>query len=104
MHYAKRCVSHLGIHRDSAAAARVKAPKFYDANLAARLELMADLFIVSKVALTDGDASGEPEVAVAQAPGTRCERCWRWYEKLVTDDLCRRCAGAVATAGERAVQ
>src|SRR5262249_1354870 len=38
---------------------------------------LADLFGVSVVALAD-DAAGEAEVAVDQAPGYRCERCWKY--------------------------
>ena len=66
--------------------------------LAARLDLLADLFIVSKVVLAERDAAadGEGEVEVGQAPGRRCERCWRWFEQMATDELCRRCADAVA--------
>jgi isoleucyl-tRNA synthetase len=63
--------------------------------LAPRLELMAELFIVSRVALADADG-GEPVIDVSQAPGHRCERCWRWFEDMATEELCRRCAGAVA--------
>lgn len=64
--------------------------------LAARLNLLADLFIVSKVVLAERDAATDGEVEVGQAPGSRCERCWRWFEQMATDDLCRRCADAVA--------
>jgi Zinc finger found in FPG and IleRS len=56
---------------------------------------------VSAVALAPGDAAGdEPEIEVGAAPGTRCERCWRWYEKMSaqSSELCERCAEAVAGA------
>jgi isoleucyl-tRNA synthetase len=55
---------------------------------------LADLFIVSDVALADGDGS----VEVAAHPGPRCERCWKHYEKLAAspNDVCERCATALA--------
>src|SRR5690606_6247157 len=65
--------------------------------LAGRLELLADLFIVSRVVLGE-DAAGEPTVEVSQAPGRRCQRCWKWYEEMASDALCRRCDRAVAAA------
>lgn len=80
------------------------------AHLAPRLELLAELFIVSRVALSadpGGDAA-EPVLEIVPAPGTRCERCRRWYAEMAQaqegppeGDLCVRCAGAVAAAGNR---
>jgi isoleucyl-tRNA synthetase len=67
--------------------------------LAPRLDLLAELCIVSRVTLASGDAAGEvPGVEVGPAPGSRCERCWRWYEEMSASApaLCRRCAQAVA--------
>jgi isoleucyl-tRNA synthetase len=65
--------------------------------LAARLDMLADLFIVSKVVLADADGAPDGvDIRVGEAPGTRCERCWRWFEQMATDELCRRCADAVA--------
>jgi isoleucyl-tRNA synthetase len=65
-----------------------------------RLGLLAELFIVSRVGLAKGDAPAgrEPAIEVGPAPGTRCERCWRWYEVMSarTPDLCPRCDEAVA--------
>jgi isoleucyl-tRNA synthetase len=54
---------------------------------------LADLFIVSGVALGDGDG-----VDVAAHPGPRCERCWKHYDHLakVPNDVCERCAAALA--------
>jgi isoleucyl-tRNA synthetase len=78
----------------------VIAPAAADrAVLEPRLDLLAELFIVSRVVLAPRDAAGdEPGIEVGQAPGTRCERCWRWYEEMSPEvaDLCRRCADAVA--------
>jgi len=63
-----------------------------------RAEMLADLFIVSEVIVSADDAAGdEPEFVVDKHPGSRCERCWKWYSTLseTHDDLCVRCAGAV---------
>jgi isoleucyl-tRNA synthetase len=55
---------------------------------------LADLFIVSGVAIGEGDGS----VGVAAHPGPRCERCWKHYDHLAADpnDVCERCASALA--------
>ena len=52
--------------------------------------------IVSQVQL--GANAEAIEVTVEQHPGTRCDRCWRWYERMSarTPDLCDRCDDAVA--------
>ena len=54
---------------------------------------LADLFIVSSVAI----ASGEDTVDVAPHAGARCERCWKHYDKLAAQpaDVCERCAEAL---------
>jgi isoleucyl-tRNA synthetase len=59
-------------------------------------ELMAELFIVSRVEIK---AEGEPKIAVSRAEGTKCVRCWKYDEGTITDadggHLCPRCAKAV---------
>ncbi|MBT8492641.1 MAG: hypothetical protein KJO07_06240 [Deltaproteobacteria bacterium] len=37
---------------------------------------------------------------MSQAPGDKCERCWRFYQQMSQDDpaICPRCAQAVAAA------
>ncbi|HTR50149.1 MAG TPA: isoleucine--tRNA ligase [Kofleriaceae bacterium] len=54
---------------------------------------LADIFIVSAVAIEAGDGT----VAVALHPGPRCERCWKHYERLAADppDVCERCSQAL---------
>ncbi|MCW5806989.1 MAG: isoleucine--tRNA ligase [Deltaproteobacteria bacterium] len=58
---------------------------------------LADLFIVSDVAIAA--PGGEPRVEVADHPGPRCERCWKHFDKLASDpdDVCERCARALAS-------
>jgi isoleucyl-tRNA synthetase len=81
-------------HRSTDAQVTIAPLEADRALLAGRLDLLADLFIVSKVVLAE--RAGAPDVEVSEAPGTRCERCWRWYEQMAQGDLCRRCADAVA--------
>ena len=54
---------------------------------------LADLFIVSAVAI----GNGEDTVTVEAHDGPRCERCWKHYDKLAANppDVCERCAEAL---------
>ncbi len=86
----------------------VTAPEDIPALLAAKCLLLKTLFIVSRVELS-GPASGaivsESQeipglvVAVDKAPGTKCERCWVWSERVGEDPrhpaLCERCAPVI---------
>jgi len=54
---------------------------------------LANLFIVSRVDLGEGD--GGLTVQVSRAAGAKCERCWTYSEKvgrLSHPGLCERCA------------
>ncbi|MBQ2323097.1 MAG: class I tRNA ligase family protein [Oscillospiraceae bacterium] len=66
---------------------------------------LPDLFIVSDVELSDGAAlyeQGEEtqfagwRVAVSEAKGEKCPRCWKHSTKANADGLCPRCAAVVA--------
>jgi isoleucyl-tRNA synthetase len=65
--------------------------------LAGKLDLLADLLIVSLVSLA-GDDAGEPGFEVQTAPGERCARCWKRYKTMSErhPDLCDRCSDVVA--------
>ena len=56
-------------------------------------EYLADLFIVSQVHVTVGEALA---VQVSEAKGEKCERCWKHHVKVGSDanhpTLCPRCA------------
>jgi len=62
----------------------------------AHLAELADLYVVSAVEL--GADEAELRAEVAEHGGARCERCWKWYAQLAAepDDVCDRCAGALA--------
>ena len=61
---------------------------------------LADLFIVSSVTLGTDALAASAEVA--QHPGLRCDRCWKYYDVLATEpnDICTRCATAVSQASK----
>jgi isoleucyl-tRNA synthetase len=77
------------------------APRAADrAVLERRIADLPDLFVVSQVRITDPVADGaEPAVKVEQAPGSRCERCWK-YTMEPQGDLCERCARVLAARGK----
>jgi len=81
-------------HRSEDACLTIHPASEDRAILEASLETFAHLAIVSKVILGDGD---DGRIEVSQAPGERCDRCWRWYEEMAKEpaDLCVRCADAV---------
>jgi isoleucyl-tRNA synthetase len=87
------------------------APEDIPALLDAKRDLLKTLFIVSRVEL-HGAASGavvyESQeipglvVAVDRAPGTKCERCWTWSERVGEHPdhptLCERCTPVITGA------
>jgi isoleucyl-tRNA synthetase len=58
---------------------------------------LADVFLVSAVAIEDG--AGEVEVVATRSTEPKCPRCWRLGHGVGTDgerpELCERCAGVV---------
>ena len=60
-------------------------------------EYLADLFIVSQVNVTVGEALA---VQVSEAKGEKCERCWKHHIKVGSDanhpTLCPRCAATLS--------
>jgi len=58
---------------------------------------LANLFIVSKVTLTEG--KGASSVEVSRAAGRKCERCWTYSEAVgrlaVHNGVCERCASVL---------
>ena len=55
-------------------------------------DALADILIVSQVALAKGQ--GELEVQAENAQGEKCQRCWKVLP-TVTGDLCPRCARVI---------
>jgi isoleucyl-tRNA synthetase len=63
---------------------------------------LPEWFIVSGIDLAHAPAdSDEPEVAVHEHGGKRCERCWKWFGSLAKqpDDVCERCAEVLTAIG-----
>ena len=60
---------------------------------------LANLFIVSAVALTEADA--DLTVAVERASGAKCERCWTYSANVgrlaAHPGVCERCAAVLET-------
>jgi isoleucyl-tRNA synthetase len=60
----------------------------------------AEMFIVSEARLQGG--TGALEVEILKADGRKCARCWRYQKDVGSDprheDICGRCATAVASA------
>ena len=56
-------------------------------------EALADLLIVSQVAVTVGDGI---EASVTPAPGDKCQRCWKVLPTVNADGLCPRCAKVIS--------
>jgi isoleucyl-tRNA synthetase len=80
------------------AAITLRAPAADRAALERHAAELADLFIVSDVAVTDAAERG---VTVAAHAGPRCERCWKHFAALspTWGDVCNRCAEALAARG-----
>ena len=61
---------------------------------------LADLFIVSQATVTVGESLA---VAVSEASGEKCERCWKHSAGVGSDSehptLCPRCAAVVKAMG-----
>ena len=69
----------------------------YDFLNAIPMDELADLFIVSKVDLTEGEGGVKGIVeglgaAAAHAAGNKCLRCWKYETTVGEDGLCPRCA------------
>ena len=61
------------------------------------MDELADLFIVSKVDLTEGEGGVKGVVeglgaAAAHAAGNKCLRCWKYEPAVGENGLCPRCA------------
>ncbi|MFI5183604.1 MAG: isoleucine--tRNA ligase, partial [Vicinamibacteria bacterium] len=65
---------------------------------------LANLFIVSKVTLSEAEAP--LSVEVSRATGGKCERCWTYSEKVgrlaVHGGVCERCAAVLEAGGAAA--
>ena len=65
----------------------------YDFLNAIPMDELADLFIVSRVDLVEGEGGVEGlGVSAAHAAGNKCLRCWKYETTVGEDGLCPRCA------------
>jgi isoleucyl-tRNA synthetase len=91
---AKRIASSLEARVELRGPAAVLAPlRRHDGQSSVFPGNLANLFIVSKVSLSEADVLS---VAVDRAPGTKCERCWTYSENVgrqaAHPGVCERCA------------
>jgi isoleucyl-tRNA synthetase len=89
------------------------APEDLPALLASKRDLLATLFIVSRVGLSASADSAAVHyesqeipglvIKVERAPGRKCERCWMWTEDVGAaadhPTVCARCRGALRRRG-----
>jgi len=101
----KRKDKEIGTSIDSSVSIYVKDEALRGA-LKASPEDIRRFFQVSKVTVTDAPVDGMTQydmafVKVEKATGTKCVRCWNYYDSLGKDsnhpDLCDRCTDAVHT-------
>ena len=83
---AARAAKTIGKSLEAKVALTVPAQDSFLADMDA--EALADLFIVSQVELTVGEALA---VSVAPATGKKCARCWKFHDHVGEDELCPRC-------------
>jgi isoleucyl-tRNA synthetase len=99
---AKRIASSLEARLEIAAPAAVLAPlREHEATGRVFPGNLANLFIVSGVALLDAD--GPLTVRVERARGAKCERCWTYSENVgrlpAHPAVCERCAAVLEGLG-----
>jgi isoleucyl-tRNA synthetase len=62
---------------------------------AGRIDILREVFIVSKVFLNKGQFS----IRVQRSQGQKCARCWNWFDQLTSDEqfpgVCQRCLNAL---------
>ena len=59
---------------------------------------LANLFIVSQVALLPAEGEGLA-VEVVRADGGKCLRCWNYHEEMNEEGICPRCAAVLRQTG-----
>ena len=67
------------------------------------------LFIVSDVELREAaDSAEQIHVTIERAGGVKCERCWRYVDKIATEGawagLCERCQEALAARADAGIE
>ena len=93
-----RAEKKIGKALEAAVAVTVPAEDAFLADMDA--QELADLFIVSQATVTVGESLA---VAVSEASGEKCERCWKHSAGVGSDSehptLCPRCAAVVKAMG-----
>jgi isoleucyl-tRNA synthetase len=87
-------------HKPLEARVRVKPAREARPHWQWNLALLTELVGVSRIELDVSDAVGHTEIAIDEAPGPECPRCWRRTGEAAgpayEPNLCARCAAVVA--------
>lgn len=87
-------------HKPLQARVRVKPARDERPHWQWNRDLLTELLGVSKIEVDEADAAGASEIAIDEAPGPECPRCWRRTGEscgpATEPNLCRRCAEVVA--------
>ncbi|HVR02446.1 MAG TPA: isoleucine--tRNA ligase [Polyangia bacterium] len=88
-------------HKPLEARVRVKPARDERPHWQWNLALLTELVGVSRLELDAADAAGATEIAIDEAPGPECPRCWRRTGEEAgppeAPELCARCAAVIAT-------
>ncbi len=60
-------------------------------------EILKFISVISKVKLSSGDPEN---IKVTKFDGSKCPRCWNWFEKSDDGELCPRCQSVVKSINE----
>jgi isoleucyl-tRNA synthetase len=86
-------------HKPLEARVRVKPARDERPHWQWNVGLLTELVGVSRIELDAADAAGETEIAIDEAPGPECPRCWRRTGEAAgpafEPNLCARCAEVV---------
>jgi isoleucyl-tRNA synthetase len=94
-------------HKPLEARVRVKPARDERPHWQWNLALLTELAGVSRIELDGSDAAGATEIAIDEAPGPECPRCWRRTGEAAgppfEPNLCARCAAVVAALPKEAL-
>jgi isoleucyl-tRNA synthetase len=94
-------------HKPLEARVRVKPARDERPHWQWNLGLLTELAGVSRIELDEADAAGATEIAIDEAPGPECPRCWRRTGVAAgppsEPNLCARCAAVVAALPKEAL-
>jgi len=95
----QRAAGTIGDPAEAAVTVTIHEPSLW-ASVQPLLPWMAELLLVSAAHVTEGRGDGLARAEVRHAPGTKCQRCWRYTTDVGRSEahptLCARCVDALA--------